>query len=94
MDALLSMLVDLSRTFLHDVSDIPELSHINTKLEKALNDVMLDENAKSLINDIIHEYYSAIMTLYSHYPQSTFLDTLMHRIESLIQIANTLDGKQ
>lgn len=93
MDALLSMLVDLSRTFLQDVADIPELSHINEKLENTLGAIIADSSQASALNALLHQYYSEIMTLYSRYPQSTYLDTLMHRIESLLQIANTLNGK-
>ncbi|MCX8125307.1 MAG: hypothetical protein N3F66_14255 [Spirochaetes bacterium] len=93
MDALLSMLVDLSRTFLQDVADIPELSHLNTKLESTLAAIIADSNQSNALNALLHQYYSEIMTLYSRYPQSTFLDTLMHRIESLLQIAKTVDGK-
>jgi len=91
MDALLSMLVDLSRTFYHDVSTLHELSHLHKKLEKTLNDIIANPDEKSTLNAILHQYYSEIMTLYSKYPHSTFLDTLMHRIESLIQIANTVN---
>jgi hypothetical protein len=93
MDALLSMLIDLSRTFLQDVSDIQELSPLNEKLENTLNAIISDSTQKSALNAILHQYYSQIMTLYSKYPQSTYLDTLMHRIESLLQVANTIDGK-
>lgn len=90
MDALLSMLIDLSRTFLHDVCDIQELSPLNEKLENTLNEIISDSTKKSALNDILHQYYSQIMTLYSRHPQSTFLDALMHRIESLLQIAKDL----
>ncbi|MEJ5360770.1 MAG: hypothetical protein WHV26_01810 [Spirochaetota bacterium] len=93
MDALLSMLIDLSRTFLQDVSDIQELSHLNNKLQDTLNDIIVDPTQKSTLNALLHQYYSEIMKLYSLYPQSTFLDTLMHRIESLIQVARTINGK-
>lgn len=93
MDALLSMLVDLSRTFLQDVADIPELSHINEKFENTLAAIIADPSQAGALNALLHQYYSEIMTLYSRYPQSTYLDTLMHRIESLLQIANTLNGK-
>ncbi len=93
MEALLSMLVDLSRTFLQDVSDIQELSHLNVELHDTLNDIVADPALKNTLNALLHQYYSEIMTLYSRYPRSTFLDTLMHRIESLIQVANTIDGK-
>jgi hypothetical protein len=93
MDALLSMLVDLSRTFLQDVADIQELSHLNHKLQTTLHDIVADPTHKSTLNALLHQYYSEIMTLYSRYPQSTFLDTLLHRIESLIQVAKTIDGK-
>lgn len=89
----MSMLVDLSRTFLQDVIDIPELSPLNEKLENTLNAIIYDSTQKSTLNGILHQYYSQIMTLYTRHPQSTFLDTLMHRIESLIQVANSIDGK-
>ncbi len=92
MDALLSMLVDLSRTFYQDVATLPELSHLNTQLETTLNAIIENPDEKHTLNTILHSYYTEIMTLYARYPQSTFLDTLMHRIESLIQIANTVDG--
>lgn len=93
MDALLSMLIDLSRTFLHDVCDIQELSPLNEKLENTLNEIIVDSTKKSELNDLLRQYCSQIMMLYSKYPRSTFLDNLMHRIESLRQIANTVDGK-
>ncbi|MGQ9844571.1 MAG: hypothetical protein ACUVRK_13560 [Spirochaetota bacterium] len=93
MDALLSMLIDLSRTFLQDVNDIPELLPLNEQLVNTLNEIIADSTRKSTLNNLLRQYYSKIMTLYSKYPQSTFLDSLMHRIESLIQIANTVDGK-
>ena len=93
MDALVSMLVEVSRTFLQDVSDLPELSNLNKKLKEALDTTIVDPNNTSTLNAILRKYYSEIMMLYSKYPQSIFLDTLMHRIESLVQIANTIDGK-
>lgn len=93
MDALVSMLVEVSRTFLQDVSDLPELSNLNKKLKEALDAAIADSSDCNELNTVLRKYYSEIMMLYSKYPQSIFLDSLMHRIESLVQIANTIDGK-